>query len=144
MYQLKRQHSAASLAGSSRRESPNTTGATPASSTFSTTPPTATSAPAGTTSAAQETQQQPNTVNGEFIGSPLKKQRPSVSQADETSVRRRMESGLSKQISEVLGSGDNSGGAASDSKGGPLGPPLNEGLQSPKTINPPENVDEEL
>ncbi|OJJ60916.1 hypothetical protein ASPSYDRAFT_778921 [Aspergillus sydowii CBS 593.65] len=146
---LKRQHSAASLAGSSRRESPNTTGATPASSTFSTTPPTATSAPAGTTSAAPETQQQPNTVNGEFIGSPLKKQRPSVSQADESSFRRRMESGLSKQISEVLGSGDKSGDAASDPKGGTLGPPLNEGLQSPKTINPPtinppENVDEEL
>lgn len=60
-----------------------------------------------------------------------------------------MESGLSKQISEVLGSGDKSGGAASDLMGGPLGSPLNEGLQSPKTlnpptINPPENVDEEL
>ncbi|KAL4916304.1 hypothetical protein BDW62DRAFT_107295 [Aspergillus aurantiobrunneus] len=141
---LKRQHSAASLADSSRREtaSPKTTGATPTSSSFSTTPPTATSAPT-TTGGAPEAQQPLNTLNGEFIGSPLKKQRPSVSQADESSVRRRMESGLSKQISEVLGSGDKSGGVTSDSKP-PLGPALNEGLQSPKTINPPENVDEEL
>lgn len=54
-----------------------------------------------------------------------------------------MESGLSKQVSEVLGSGDKGGGVASDSKP-PIGPPLDEGLQSPKTINPPENVDEEL
>lgn len=82
-------------------------------------------------------------LNGEFVGSPLKKQRPSVSQADEASVRRRMESGLSKQISEVLGSGDQSGNAASDSQP-PIGPALGEKLQSPKTLNPPGNEEEEL
>ncbi|KAL4785666.1 hypothetical protein BJX76DRAFT_346854 [Aspergillus varians] len=142
---LKRQHSAASLAGSSRREtaSPKTTGATPTSSIFSTTPPAAaTSAPAATSAAPEAQQPQPqlpSTLNGEFIGSPLKKQRPSVSQADESSFRRRMESGLSNQINEVLDSGDQSGGVASDPK--PLiGPALNEGMQSPKTLNPPDNM----
>ncbi|KAL4866165.1 hypothetical protein BDV12DRAFT_173378 [Aspergillus spectabilis] len=143
---LKRQHSAASLAGSSRREtaSPLTTGATPTSSSFSTTPPaaTATSAPAATSAAPEP--QQPNTVNGEFIGSPLKKQRPSVSHADESSFRRRMESGLSQQISEVLGSGDKSVDATGNSNP-PVAPPHDEGLQSPKTLNPPDiNVEEEL
>ncbi|KAL5334308.1 hypothetical protein BJX70DRAFT_21487 [Aspergillus crustosus] len=144
---LKRQHSAASLAGSSRRDpaSPLTTGATPTSSTFSTTPPTvtATSAPAATSAAPEP--QQPNTVNGEFIGSPLKKQRPSVSQADESTFRRRMEaSGLSQQISEVLGSGDRSGDGTNNAAP-PVAPPQDEGLQSPKTILPPDiHVDEEL
>ncbi|KAL4810311.1 hypothetical protein BDV18DRAFT_55938 [Aspergillus unguis] len=139
---LKRQHSAASLAGSSRRDtaSPKTTEATPTSSNISTTPPTATSAPAAT--GTSETQQAMGSLNSEFVGSPLKKQRPSVSQADEASVRRRMESGLSQQIGEVLGSGDKSG--VSSSSQPPIGPPFGEVLQSPKTINPPQNEDEEL
>ncbi|KAL4926239.1 oligoribonuclease [Aspergillus undulatus] len=130
---LKRQHSAASLAGSSRRDtaSPKTTGATPTSN-LSTTPPTTTATSAPAASGATEAQQPPNTLNGEFIGSPLKKQRPSVSQADESSFRRRMESGLSQQISDVLGSGDKGGGVAGESKP-PIGPALNEPLQSPKT-----------
>ncbi|KAL4954500.1 hypothetical protein BDW69DRAFT_163090 [Aspergillus filifer] len=138
---LKRQHSAASLAGSSRQDtaSPKTTGATPTSN-LSTTPPATTGTSAPAVSSVAETQQAPNMVNGEFVGSPLKKQRPSVSQADESSFRRRMESGLSKQISEVLGSGDKGGGATGEFQP-PLGPALNEPLQSPKTLNPPDNVD---
>lgn len=42
-----------------------------------------------------------NTLNGGFIGSPLKKQRASVSQSDEESMRRRIESGLSQEITNV-------------------------------------------
>ncbi|KAL2814233.1 hypothetical protein BDW59DRAFT_154461 [Aspergillus cavernicola] len=140
---LKRQHSAASLAGGSRREtaSPLTVGATPTSSSISTTPPMAT-APA-VPSNVLDAQQPASTPNGDFIGSPLKKQRPSVSQADESSLRQRMDSGLSQQISEVLGSGDKTAGAASDPKP-PVASGLDEGFQSPKTIIPPSNVDEEL
>ncbi|KAL2867077.1 uncharacterized protein BJX67DRAFT_353873 [Aspergillus lucknowensis] len=142
---LKRQHSAASLAGSSRQEtaSPLGTGATPTASSISTTPPAATSAPAA--SSASEQQQPPSTLNGGFIGSPLKKQRPSVSQADESSLRRRMESSLSKQLGEVLGSGgDKSGGITSDSQPPIASAPLSDGLQSPKTVLPSDNADEEL
>jgi hypothetical protein len=38
-------------------------------------------------------------LNGEFIGSPLKKQRASVSQADENALRKRIESGLFQPVS---------------------------------------------
>ncbi|KAL4762749.1 uncharacterized protein BDW70DRAFT_133000 [Aspergillus foveolatus] len=142
---LKRQHSAASLAGSSRREtaSPKTAGATPTSTNTSTTPPAATATSAPTTTGTLEGQST-NALNGEeFLGSPLKKQRPSVSQADESLLRQRMGSGLSQQISDVLGSGAQSGSVTHDSKP-PLGPSHDESLQSPKTMNPPDNVDEEL
>jgi hypothetical protein len=55
-----------------------------------------------------------------------------------------MESGLSKQISGVLGSGDKSGDATGNSNP-PVAPPHDDGLQSPKTLNPPDiNVEEEL
>jgi hypothetical protein len=84
-------------------------------------------------------------LNGEFIGSPLKKQRPSVSHADESSLRRRMESGLSKQISEVLGSGgDKAKGVTTDQTPALAPSALTDGLQSPKTIFPPKNAEEEL
>ncbi|KAL4906261.1 hypothetical protein BDW74DRAFT_151601 [Aspergillus multicolor] len=139
---LKRQHSAASLAGSSRRDtaSPNTAG-TPSSLNVSTTPPVA---PAASVITEGPSETQPmSALNGEFVGSPLKKQRPSVSHADESSFRQRMGSGLSQQISEVLGNNDQNGGVASDSKP-PLGPGHDEALQSPKTVTPPDNVDEEL
>ncbi|RDW86536.1 uncharacterized protein DSM5745_03178 [Aspergillus mulundensis] len=141
---LKRQHSAASLAGSSRQDtaSPNTAADTPSSLKISTTPPAAPAVSAPITAGPSETQPM-SALNGEYIGSPLKKQRPSVSQADESSLRQRMGSGLSQQISEVLGSNDQNGGVASDSKP-PLGPGHDEALQSPKTVTPPDNVDEEL
>ncbi|KKK19391.1 hypothetical protein AOCH_007556 [Aspergillus ochraceoroseus] len=159
---LKRQHSSASLgANSSRRgtASPHTSGPTPSSSSISTTPPAAAAvtaatavppAPISATEPAQLAQPAPNTLNGEFIGSPLKKQRPSVSQADESAFRRRMESGISQQISGVLGSGSGSG-SGSDNDGGPgsskapMAPStLGESFQSPKSIALPDHEDEEL
>ncbi|KAL3479272.1 hypothetical protein BJX99DRAFT_87170 [Aspergillus californicus] len=146
---LKRQHSAASLAGGSRQDtaSPLTAGATPPVSSISTTPPTAAPAAAPATAfpnLVAETQQQANTVDGQFIGSPLKKQRPSVSQADESSLRRRMESGLSQEMSNVLGSGDNHAGISNELKHALAPSALDDGLRSPKTVDPPSNVDEEL
>ncbi|KAL3453679.1 hypothetical protein BJX65DRAFT_129834 [Aspergillus insuetus] len=139
---LKRQHSTASLAGNSQRDTASPlTGATPPASNISTTPPTATSAPA----APSLSEAQPNVLNGEFIGSPLKKQRPSVSHADESSLRRRMESGLSKQISEVLSSsGDKAEGVTTDQTPALAPSALTDGLQSPKTVFPPKNAEEEL
>ncbi|KAL2854825.1 hypothetical protein BJY01DRAFT_24996 [Aspergillus pseudoustus] len=143
---LKRQHSAASLAGSSRRDTASPlTGATPPASNISTTPPTATATATPAPPAPSALETPPNVVNGEFIGSPLKKQRPSVSQADESSLRRRMESGLSKQISEVLGSGgDKAQGVTSEQTPVLAASALSDGLQSPKTILPPNNAEEEL
>lgn len=102
--QLKRQHSSASLAGASSRAdagSPLNSGETPATPSMSTTPP---NAPASITAAPEVAKAAVNTLNGGFVGSPLKKQRASVSEADESSLRRRMESGLSQEISGALGS----------------------------------------
>jgi hypothetical protein len=42
--------------------------------------------------------------NGEFIGSPMKKARASVSGTDEEALRRRIASGLTNNIGEVIGS----------------------------------------
>ncbi|PWY64643.1 hypothetical protein BO83DRAFT_138619 [Aspergillus eucalypticola CBS 122712] len=100
---LKRQHSSASLATNTppaESASPNTAGDTPATNDPSTTPPAVAAA-----TAAETPKPAANTLNGGFIGSPLKKQRASVSHSDEDAMRRRMESGLSQEITNV-GPGD--------------------------------------
>jgi hypothetical protein len=96
-----------------------------------------------------------NTLDGAFVGSPLKKQRASVSEADEGSLRRRMESGLSQEISGALGSAgeQTQTGTTANTFGGslkPQGPALQQpapALQQPAlqqpTLQQPEE-DEEL
>ena len=70
------------------------------------------------------------------MGSPLKKQRASVSQADENALRRRIESGLSQPVSGALDSaaseGPQTAGADSSSFGA-----------QPQPVSQ-ENEDEEL
>ncbi|RAH45043.1 uncharacterized protein BO95DRAFT_364773 [Aspergillus brunneoviolaceus CBS 621.78] len=95
---LKRQHSSASLATNTPPTdtgSPRAPGESAPSSNLSTTPPIV----PPSTAAAEAPKPAANAVDGQFIGSPLKKQRASVSQADEDVMRRRMESGLSHEIS---------------------------------------------
>ncbi|KAE8146562.1 hypothetical protein BDV25DRAFT_162246 [Aspergillus avenaceus] len=101
---LKRQHSTASLGTNTPKTdtaSPQPSGETPAASSISTTPPTA---PATLTGTPDVPKPLANALNGEFVGSPLKKQRASVSQADENAMRRRIESGLSQEISPGMDS----------------------------------------
>ncbi|KAE8387778.1 hypothetical protein BDV23DRAFT_160510 [Aspergillus alliaceus] len=101
---LKRQHSSASLGTSTPKTdtaSPQPSGETPAASNISTTPP---AAPAVLSGIPEVPRPAVNTLNGEFVGSPLKKQRASVSQADENALRRRIESGLSQPVSGALDS----------------------------------------
>lgn len=101
LLQLKRQHSAEPPTDSAD----NSIG-TPASGTTppaerSTTPPKA-------TPSADKSEQPPAPVDSAegFLGSPLKKQRASVSQADENALRRRIAES-SGRINEVLGTSMN-------------------------------------
>ncbi|KAB8257748.1 hypothetical protein BDV32DRAFT_126904 [Aspergillus pseudonomiae] len=133
---LKRQHSSASLGTSTPKTdtaSPQPSGETPAASSISTTPPTAPAVLAGIPEVPKPAA---NNLNGEFVGSPLKKQRASVSQADENALRRRIESGLSQPVSGALDSaaseGPQTAGADSSSFGA-----------QPQPVSQ-ENEDEEL
>ncbi|PLB52823.1 hypothetical protein P170DRAFT_378996 [Aspergillus steynii IBT 23096] len=136
---LKRQHSSASLGVNTPKSdaaSPQPAGETP--SNVSTTPPAAAAAPApgATLEAPKPT---PNTLEGGFVGSPLKKQRASVSQADEHAMRRRIESGLSQQVSGALDSAgtENPPAPGTDAKA------FGESLQPPPPTKQPDE-DEEL
>lgn len=114
---LKRQHSAEPFNGSGA-ESTDTpaSGTTPPVTERSTTPPKATPS-----SAAPE--QPVPTINGPdgFLGSPLKKQRASVSTADENALRRRIAES-SGRISEVLGTSTDKDSQTADA--GPFGDKL--------------------
>lgn len=120
--QLKRQHSAASLSGSNKADAKDTSASGETNQSSSNL---STSSPSG--SAADLFKPAMNAPNGESVGSPLKKQRASVSGADENAIRKRIGSGLSKNITEALGSsgaGDTTGfGATSTPFGGSLKPP---------------------
>ncbi|KAF7587053.1 hypothetical protein BBP40_007810 [Aspergillus hancockii] len=134
---LKRQHSSASLGTNTPKTdtaSPQPSGDTPAAPTISTSPP---AAPAITAVPDVPKPAAANILNGEFVGSPLKKQRASVSQADENALRKRIESGLFQPVSGALGNtaSDMSQNAATSSH--------SFGAESQKS-GPQENVDEEL
>lgn len=80
-------------------------------------------------------------INGPegFVGSPLKKQRASVSTADENALRRRIAES-SGRINEVLGSGtDNDTNAANTANSSSFGDAL-----SSSAPNPVKDEDEEL
>lgn len=99
--QLKRQHSAEPPGGSvgdSADTPASGSGSTPPANERSATPPKA----AATGSAAEPSQPAAEPEDGLF-GSPLKKQRASVSTADENALRRRIAES-SGRINEVLGS----------------------------------------
>ncbi|KAJ5594852.1 uncharacterized protein N7459_001060 [Penicillium hispanicum] len=98
---LKRQHSAEPFAGSGETSTDTpASGTTPPAPERSTTPPKTT--PSAGTSEQPQAQAQPpvESVDG-FLGSPLKKQRASVSTADENALRRRIAESSSR-INEVL------------------------------------------
>lgn len=125
--QLKRQHSAASLSGGNKADATDTSASgetKQSSSSLSTSPP---NASVTTTSAADLFKPAMNAANGEPAGSPLKKQRASVSGADENAIRKRIGSGLSTNITDALGSSgaaDITGfGTTSTPFGGSLKPP---------------------
>lgn len=125
--QLKRQHSAASLSGSNKADATDTTASgetKQSSSNLSTSVP---NASATATSAADLFKPAMNVANGESAGSPLKKQRASVSGSDENAIRKRIGSGLSTNITDALGSSgaaDTTGfGTISTLFGGSLKPP---------------------
>jgi len=101
MPQLKRQHSAEPPGGSvgDSTDTPGSgSGSTPPATERSTTPPKGTA----TTAGPEPSQPAPELSDGLF-GSPLKKQRASVSTADENALRRRIAES-SGRINEVLGS----------------------------------------
>lgn len=106
MPQLKRQHSAEPLADSAA-DTP-TSGTTPPATERSVTPP----------KAMESTEQAPPTADPTelFLGSPLKKQRASVSTADENALRRRIAES-SGRMNEVLGTGATENKTATASTG---------------------------
>lgn len=133
---LKRQHSSASLGPNiPKTESASPApGETPTTSGISTTPPTTTAAPpAGPGGSLKSIGE---ALNGGAVGSPLKKQRASVSQADESAIRRRMEAGFEQSVSSALGS---TGAEPSSKTGGGV---FGESLTKPAAA--PEPAEEEL
>ncbi|KAJ5212075.1 uncharacterized protein N7498_003721 [Penicillium cinerascens] len=127
---LKRQHSAEP--GSSNAENSASTpasGTTPPAAERSITPPKTTT----DTETPEKTQPSTDAVDG-FLGSPLKKQRASVSTADENALRRRIAES-SGRINEALGTGTTENKTAST---GSLGDKLD---QAPAGS---DNIDEEL
>ncbi|KAF9889011.1 hypothetical protein FE257_007988 [Aspergillus nanangensis] len=123
---LKRQHSSASLGPNTPKTdsaSPQASGETPATSSISTTPPMAAAAPPITPGTASLKAM--DALNGQAVGSPLKKQRASVSQADESAIRRRMETGFEQSVSQALGS------AGSDPSGSHDPPAFGQSLPKP-------------
>lgn len=128
--QLKRQHSAEP--GSSNAENSASTpasGTTPPATERSTTPPKTITE----TETPEKSQLSIDAVDG-FLGSPLKKQRASVSTADENALRRRIAES-SGRINEVLGTGTNENKTANT---GSFGDKLD---QAPAES---EKIDEEL
>ncbi|EYE94704.1 uncharacterized protein EURHEDRAFT_457370 [Aspergillus ruber CBS 135680] len=140
---LKRQHSAASLSGSTKADAANTSASGEAkqpSSSLSTSPPTAS---ATATSASDLFKPAMNAANGETAGSPLKKQRASVSGADENAIRKRIGSGLSTNITDALG---NSGAATTglDTTSTPFGESLRTPEPGPQQVTSQPQDEEEL
>lgn len=153
--QLKRQHSAASLSSDSKADSTST----PASGEAAQSSSNASAATPGASAAATEadsSKQAMGALNGASAGSPLKKQRASVSGADENAIRKRIGSSLSKNISEALESsstGDTTGfGTISSAFGDTLKPqepaqpaqPAQSAQPAPQPAPPQPNDEEEL
>ncbi|QGA12538.1 hypothetical protein EYB26_000182 [Talaromyces marneffei] len=104
---LKRQHSMDPMGDStSNANTPASAATPPAAATESSTPPHASaSAPAPADANVNDLPNNlPDNLNSaEYVGSPLKKARASVSTADEDGLRKRLGSNLANNISELLG-----------------------------------------
>jgi hypothetical protein len=108
-HQLKRQHSSEPLASGNSDNGRPSKSNTPSASTPPATTNQADTPPLVPGSGLPE----PATIDATnnpsiFVGSPLKKQRASLSNADDENLRVRMGSNISSRISEVLGSGEGS------------------------------------
>ena len=150
--QLKRQHSAASLSSDSKADSTNTPASGEAAQSSSNASAVTPNASAAATE-ADSSKQAMGALNGTSAGSPLKKQRASVSGADENAMRKRIGSSLSKNISEALESsstGDTTGfGTISSAFGDTLKPqepaqPAQPAQPAPQPAPPQPNDEEEL
>ncbi|KAJ5095436.1 hypothetical protein NUU61_004792 [Penicillium alfredii] len=131
---LKRQHSAEPTADSSANSSGTpVAGTTPPATERSTTPPKGSTSGAG----PLEPSQPVGDPTDGFLGSPLKKQRASVSGQDENALRRRIAES-SGRINEVLGSA-----GPSDAKTG-SSESFGEKLKSEESAVSPKKEDEEL
>lgn len=75
--------------------------------------------------------------NAEYVGSPLKKARPSVSMTDEDGLRRRLGSNLAHNILSGSGSGDKEAETAGSSTLGSTGSHFGAGLNSIAPPAPP-------
>lgn len=148
-FQLKRQHSAASLSSDSKADSTST----PASGEAAQSSSNASGVTPDASAAAKEadsSKQAMGSLNGVSAGSPLKKQRASVSGADENAIRNRIGSSLSKNISEALESsstGDTTGfGTISSAFGDTLKPrePAQTAQPEPQPAPSQSNDEEEL
>lgn len=130
MPQLKRPHSAEPFPGADENSDTPASGATPPATERSTTPP-------KVAEASEQAAPASDLAEG-FLGSPLKKQRASVSTADENALRRRIAES-SGRINEVLGTGTTETNTAStDSFGEKVD------TQAPPPSAAPQNGDEEL
>lgn len=125
---------------------------TPPASTdaLSTTPPQA-SAAASNSGVSEALSSVAESLNTDYVGSPLKKPRASVSTADENGLRKRLESNVSNNIGEVLGSAATSqnpdstaGGTTSGGTASQFGSSLNSSSAPPVAQPPVQEEDEEL
>ncbi|GAD95568.1 conserved hypothetical protein [Paecilomyces variotii No. 5] len=137
---LKRQHSSEVVSGEGDVTNSNTpvAGSTPP---VSTTPPNPSSIPSGP---AETKKAAIDSLGSEFVGSPLKKQRASVSGADEDAFRKRMGSGLTSNISEVLGASELADTGADVSIAGAFGGSLGQQPQATQQPKQQEEDEEEL
>jgi hypothetical protein len=109
MQQLKRQHSAEPLnngAGPEGRKpsksaTPSATSTPKIGTDLSTTPPLV---PGASTAPLIKTSAEDSADDAAFVGSPMKKQRASLAAADAETIKRRLGSGLTGNIGEILGS----------------------------------------
>lgn len=131
--QLKRQHSSEPMDSSKTNSTatPVSGGTPPASSHLSTTPPNA-SVTSGETA-------QSNAVNGDLFGSPLKKQRASVSETKDTPLKVKIEEGVTGNIGEILGSASESSKTHATTSG-----LFGENIKPQGPAAPQQDVDEEL
>lgn len=90
-------------------------------------------------------------LNDDYVGSPLKKPRASVSTADENGLRKRLESNVSNNIGEVLGStatpqnpDSSAGGTTSGATANQFGGSLNASSVPPVAQPQVQEEEEEL
>jgi hypothetical protein len=130
----------------SNANTPASVATPPAATNESSTPPHASaSAPAPTDANANELSNSlPDNLNSaEYVGSPLKKARASVSTADEDGLRKRLGSNLANNISELLSSEKTETGGTGSHFGGNINAAATP-AQLTNTQQAPQEEDDEL